>query len=169
MTDINAMKQTVQQMIDSVSEDLRSISLSIHGKPELRFEEHHAHQVLTDYLAANGFHVNRGAYDMPTAFEAVAGSGGPTIAVMCEYDALPGIGHACGHNLIAISGIAVGLALKQALGDGNGTIVVLGSPAEEGGGGKIRLAERGAFANIDAAMMLHPAPLIPHGSIPPPP
>ena len=159
MTDTNAMKQTVQQMIDSVSEDLRSISLSIHGKPELRFEEHHAHQVLTDYLAANGFHVNRGAYDMPTAFEALAGSGGPTIAVMCEYDALPGIGHACGHNLIAISGIAVGLALKQALGDGNGTIVVLGSPAEEGGGGKIRLAERGAFANIDAAMMLHPAPV----------
>ena len=155
---LDGAKQTVQAVIDAASQDLRRISLSIHAQPELRFEEHHAHQVLTDYLDSAGFHVSRGAYDMPTAFEAIAGSGSPAIAVMCEYDALPGIGHACGHNLIAISGVAVGIALKAVLGEGNGTVVVLGSPAEEGGGGKVRMVERGAFKNIDAALMLHPTP-----------
>ena len=158
MTQLDDLKVKAQQVIQQVSEDLRGISLSIHGKPELNFEEHHAHAVLTDWLAQNGFAVERGAYGMPTAFKAVAGQGGPTIAVLCEYDALPGIGHACGHNLIAISGLAAGLALKETLPEGKGTVVVLGSPAEEGGGGKVVLIERGAFNGIDAAMMLHPAP-----------
>jgi amidohydrolase len=158
VTDLAAMKRSVQRAIDQVSEDLRSLSLSIHGTPELNFEEVHAHQVLTDYLEGNGFAVERGAYEMPTAFRAVAGSGSPIVAVLCEYDALPGIGHACGHNLIAASGIAAGLALKEVVGDGNGTVVVLGSPAEEGGGGKVFMVERGAFEGVDAAMMLHPTP-----------
>lgn len=78
--------------------------------------------------------------------------------MLCEYDALSEIGHACGHNLIAASGVATGLVLKDALGEGNGTVVVLGSPAEEGGGGKVFLIERGAFEGVDAAMMLHPSP-----------
>jgi amidohydrolase len=86
----------------------------------------------------------------------VAGSGSPTIAVLCEYDALPGIGHACGHNLIAASGIATGVGIEAALGEGNGTVVVMGTPAEEGGGGKVMMIEAGAFEDVDAAMMLHP-------------
>ncbi|MGI8925911.1 MAG: M20 family metallopeptidase [Tepidiformaceae bacterium] len=159
MPDIEAAKTAAQEAIDAVSKELRGISLSIHGKPELNFEEHHASALLAGYLEQKGFQVRSGAYEMATAFEAVAGSGSPTIAVMCEYDALPGIGHACGHNLIAISGVAAGLALKAALGEGNGTVVVLGSPAEEGGGGKVFMIERGAFEGVDAAMMLHPAPV----------
>ena len=152
------MKQKVQDAINAVSEDLRALSLDIHAHPELNYEEVHAHQVLTDYLEQQGFDVERGAYGMETAFVATAGSGEPRLAVLSEYDALPGIGHACGHNLIAISGVAAGLALKEALGDGNGTIVVLGSPAEEGGGGKVEMIDAGAFESIDAALMLHPAP-----------
>lgn len=144
--------------IDRLGGELRGLSLAIHANPELNFREHEAHALLTDYLERKGFRVERGAYEMATAFEAVAGSGGPTIAVLCEYDALPGIGHACGHNLIAMAGVAAGLALKEALGEGNGTLVVLGTPAEEGGGGKVYMIERGAFEGVDAALMLHPAP-----------
>jgi len=158
MADLEACKSAAKAVIDRESAALREVSLSIHSKPELNYEEHHAHAVLTDYLETKGFHVKRRAYGMQTAFEAVAGSGQPRVAILCEYDALPGIGHACGHNLIAISGLATGLALKETLGEGHGTVVVLGSPAEEGGGGKIRLIEGGAFDGVDAAMMLHPTP-----------
>ena len=156
--DLEERKARARLAIDEASASLREVNLAIHGKPELNFEEHHAHQVLTDYLDAAGFDVERGAYGMPTAFKAVAGSGSPTIAVICEYDALPGIGHACGHNLIAVCGVAAGLALKACVAEGEGTILVLGSPAEEGGGGKIVMVERGAFEGVDAAMMAHPAP-----------
>jgi amidohydrolase len=158
VTDLAAIKAAAQSAIDQVSEDLRAISLSIHGTPELGFEEHHAHQVLTDYLDHNGFAVTRAAYTMPTAFRAVAGSGGPVVGVLCEYDALPEIGHACGHNLMAMTGVATGLALKEVIGAGHGTVVVLGSPAEEGGGGKIVMIEQGAFEGIDLALLLHPSP-----------
>ena len=152
------MRSAATAAIDRIANELRDISLDIHSHPELNFQEHRAHGLLTDYLEGKGFRVERGAYEMATAFEAVAGSGGPTIAVLSEYDALPGIGHACGHNLIAISGVATAIALKEALGEGNGTVVLLGSPAEEGGGGKVFMTERGAFEGVDAAMMLHPAP-----------
>ncbi|HJP40177.1 MAG TPA: M20 family metallopeptidase [Dehalococcoidia bacterium] len=158
MAPTDAKRALALKTIDRVSAELRELSLSIHETPELNFEEHHAHSRLTDFLESKGFRVERGAYEMSTAFEAVTGSGGPTLAVLSEYDALPGIGHACGHNLIAISGVAVGLALKEALGDSAGTVVILGSPAEEGGGGKICMIDRGAFESVDAAMMLHPAP-----------
>jgi amidohydrolase len=158
MTNLVAKKDAAQRAIDQISEDLRAISLSIHGNPELGFQEQHAHRVLTDYLEQSGFAVTRGAYEMPTAFRAVAGSGGPVVAVLCEYDALPEIGHACGHNLIAITGIAAGAAAKEVIGDGEGTVVVLGSPAEEGGGGKILMIERGAFDDVDVALLLHPSP-----------
>lgn len=158
LRDLEQAKQTAERTIEAASSALREISLSIHAKPELNYEEHHAHTVLTDYLAAQGFAVERGAYGMPTAFKAVTGSGGPTIAVFCEYDALPGIGHACGHNLIAISGLATAIGLKAALGEGNGSVLVLGSPAEEGGGGKLQMIEAGALEGLDAAMMLHPSP-----------
>ncbi len=156
--DIDAAKATATRTIDAADARLRELSLEIHSHPELGFEEHHAHHLLTAFLDAEGFEVERAAYAMPTAFRAVAGSGGPTLAVFCEYDALPEIGHACGHNLIAASGIAVGVALKAALPEGHGTVIVLGGPAEEGGGGKIFLLARGALEGVDAAMMLHPAP-----------
>lgn len=155
--DADKLKAAAQAAIDAVSEDLRALSLDIHAHPELNFEERHAHAVLTGYLEQQGFAVQRSAYGMETAFEARAGSGGPTVAVLSEYDALPGIGHACGHNLIAITGVAAGVGLKEAMGEGQGTVVVLGTPAEEGGGGKIEMIQRGAFTGVDAAMMLHPA------------
>lgn len=158
MTATETAKKRADAAIEAADADLRAISLSIHSRPELNFEEHHAHGVLTKYLEGQGFDVTPGAFGMPTAFSAVAGSGSPRVAILCEYDALPEIGHACGHNLIAISGIAAALGVKAGLEPGRGTVVVLGSPAEEGGGGKILLIERGAFDGIDAAMMLHPSP-----------
>ena len=154
--DIEQARATAIATIEAANDDLRALSLSIHSNPELAFEEHHAHELLTDFLEARGFAVERGAFGMETAFRAVAGSGEPTIAVLCEYDALPGIGHACGHNLIAASGVATGLAVEAVLGEGAGTIVVIGTPAEERGGGKIDLIEAGAFEGVDAAMMMHP-------------
>ncbi|MFN8506623.1 MAG: M20 family metallopeptidase [Dehalococcoidia bacterium] len=158
MSDIDARRRKAKERIDAISADLRQVSLSIHENPETNWQEHHAHKVLTGYLEAEGFHVERGAFGMETAFRAVAGQGGPVIAVMCEYDALPGIGHACGHNLIAISGLAAAAGMLAVLEPGEGTVVVLGSPAEEGGHGKVYMVERGAFEGVDAAMMLHPGP-----------
>jgi amidohydrolase len=159
MADLTSLKTDAQKAIDAAHDDLRALSLDLHARPELNFNEVHAHAALSDFLERRGFAVTRGAFDLPTAFEAVTGSGSPTVAVFCEYDALPDLGHACGHNLIAASGVAVGLALKQVVRDGEGTIVVMGSPAEEGGGGKVYMAERHAFDGVDAAMMLHPFPI----------
>ncbi len=159
MLDIEFAKRAAEAAIDDASAALRELSLDIHSHPELNFEEEHAHEVLTRFLEQAGFEVERSAYELPTAFRATFGSGSPALAVFCEYDALPGIGHACGHNLIAASGVAVGLGLKAALGPGNGAVLVFGSPAEEGGGGKILMIERGALNDVDAAMMLHPSPV----------
>lgn len=153
-----ASKDTIPRTIRDLSDDLRALSLDIHTHPELNFEERHAHDALSAFLEARGFAVERGAYGVETAFAARYGSGSPTIAVLCEYDALPELGHACGHNLIAASGAAAGLGLKEALGDGEGTLIVLGTPAEEGGGGKIVMIDQGAFQGIDAALMVHPSP-----------
>ncbi|MCS7003406.1 MAG: hypothetical protein NZ518_11205, partial [Dehalococcoidia bacterium] len=152
------LASAVSATIAGESDALRALSLSIHAHPELNFEERHAHAVLTEYLAQRGFHVVRSAYDLETAFVARYGEGSPTVAILCEYDALPEIGHACGHNLIAIAGVAAGLAVKAALPPANGTLLVIGTPAEEGGGGKELLIQRGAFADVNAAMMIHPAP-----------
>ena len=152
-------QQTAIDAIDAASEELRALSLDIHAHPELGYEETHAHGALTDYLEAAGFEVERSAHGLETPFRASAGSGGPVVAALCEYDALPEIGHACGHNLIAIAGVAVGVGLRAALRSAEieGTILVIGAPAEErGGGGKIRLIEAGAFEGVDAAVMVHP-------------
>ncbi len=146
--------------IDAAAAELRRVSARIHGRPELNFEERHAHDVLTDAAEAAGFSVQRGAFDLPTAFSASAGDGGPRVVICCEYDALPEIGHACGHNLIAAAGLGAGIgaAAGLAAAAAPGRVVVLGTPAEEGGGGKIALIERGAFEGADAALMAHPAP-----------
>ena len=132
-------------------------SHQIHAHPELNFEERFAHDLLTGILADEGLEVERSAHGVDTAFVARAGSSGPTIAVLCEYDALPGIGHACGHNIIATAGLGAGLAAASLAEELGGRVVVMGTPAEEGGGGKILLARRGAFDGVDAALMIHPA------------
>jgi amidohydrolase len=123
----------------------------------LAFEEHYAHELLTDLISGEGLQVDRGAFGLPTAFAAHAGQAGPRIAVLCEYDALPEIGHACGHNVIATAGLGAGLAAAAIAEEVGGQVVILGTPAEEGGGGKVLMADRGALEGVDAAMMVHPA------------
>jgi amidohydrolase len=138
---------------------MEAVSLAIHARPELKFQEVHACRRLTGWLAEAGFAVEAPAGGLETAFVAVhEGAGpGPRIAVLLEYDALPGIGHGCGHNLIAAGGAAAAVAVARALPDHPGTILAIGTPGEEmGGAGKIRLAEAGVFDGVDAAVMFHP-------------
>jgi amidohydrolase len=155
--DINEAKRKAVEVIDGCSDLLLEISHSIHSHPEENYAEHHAHDLLTAALESNGLDVQRGAYGLPTAFEASTGTSGPEIAVFCEYDALPGIGHACGHNIIAAAGLGATLGAAAVANELNGRLRVFGSPAEEGGGGKVFMLERGALEGIDAAMMVHPA------------
>lgn len=157
-TDVVEMKKQVCQDIDQRASDLIEISHQIHKHPELNFEEHFAHDTLTQYISDSKLKVDRGAYQLETAFDvSVNGGDGPTVAVLCEYDALPGIGHACGHNIIAAAGLGAGVALSTVVELCGGRLRIMGTPAEEGGGGKIEMARRGAFKNIDAAMMIHPS------------
>ncbi|MGH9063534.1 MAG: M20 family metallopeptidase, partial [Acidimicrobiales bacterium] len=137
---------------------LLTLSHTIHAHPELCFEEERSARWVAEALAAGGFDVEAGVCDLPTAFVATAGNGPLTVAICAEYDALPGIGHACGHNVIAAAAAGAGLALAPLAGDLGLTVKVMGTPAEEGGGGKILMLERGAFAGVNAAMMVHPAP-----------
>ncbi|MDE0652293.1 MAG: M20 family metallopeptidase [bacterium] len=143
--------------VDARSEQLTEISHRIHENPELGFEEYFAHDLLAGAAEEAGLEVQRQAFGVETAFAARAGSDGPLVAFLCEYDALPGIGHACGHNIIAASGLGAGLAAAEVVEELGGRLLILGTPAEEGGGGKIRLMEGGAFAGVDIALMLHPA------------
>jgi amidohydrolase len=157
--ELTSTQQAALDAIEGASDELRALSLDIHAHPELGYEETHAHEALTSYLEGAGFTVERSAHGLATSFRASAGSGGPVVAALCEYDALPEIGHACGHNLIAIAGVATGLGLRAALREAEieGTVLVIGAPAEErGGAGKARLIEAGAFDGVDAAVMLHP-------------
>jgi amidohydrolase len=138
---------------------LDELSLALHAHPETRFEEHYAAEQLTSRLATAGFEVDKGVGELPTAFTAThrGGGEGPVIAVLLEYDALPGIGHGCGHNLIAAGGLTAALAAAAVRPDHRGTLKVIGTPGEEGGGGKILLLDRGVFDGVDAAVMFHPA------------
>lgn len=144
--------------LDSERTALLDLSHRIHAHPEVRFEEVQAAAWLTEALEARGFAVERGVGGLPTAFRArLEGRGpGPTVAVLCEYDALPGLGHACGHNVIATMGAGAGFALAPLMPELDGTLLVLGTPAEEGGGGKVTLLEAGVFEGVDAAIMIHP-------------
>lgn len=154
----DSLKNHVCSRIDALRGALLTVSHSIHAHPELAFNEHHAHKLLTDTMSDAGLNVRRGAYDLQTAFEAGFGAAtGPQIALLAEYDALPGIGHACGHNLIATAALGAALALHDIAGKLPGKIRLLGTPAEENGGGKELMARNGAFRNTDAAMMIHPA------------
>lgn len=148
----------VTQAIEAKRGEILALSHDIFDHPELAYEEQHAHDVISDALEANGFEVNRQAHGLATAFVARQSNGtGPHIALICEYDALPTIGHACGHNIIAASGFGAALGAAAALDRLGGTLSVIGTPAEEGGGGKIKLLNAGAFEGVDAAMMIHPA------------
>jgi amidohydrolase len=157
--DVDPLKLKVAEAVDRLADELEGLSHRIHATPELAFKETQAHAWLTDFLEAHGARVERGLGGLPTAFRAtIEGQGaGPTIAIMAEYDALPGIGHACGHNVIATAGVGAGAALAVALGrlPYAGRIQVIGTPAEEGGAGKVKLMDAGVFGGVDAAMMIH--------------
>lgn len=151
-------KPAAQELVDGRADALVELSHRIHANPELKFEEEKSSAWCAEMLAAGGFTVEAGVCDLPTAFSATAGSGPLTIAICAEYDALPAVGHACGHNIIAAAAVGAGLALLPLVDDLGITVKVLGTPAEEGGGGKILMLERGGFAGVHAAMMVHPAP-----------
>jgi amidohydrolase len=142
--------------IDELAPTLRDVALRIHSHPELRFAEVKAASWLADAITAEGVAVERGVGGLATAFRARVGRPGPRVAVLAEYDALPEIGHACGHNLIAAGALGAFLALARHASALPGTVEIVGTPAEEGGGGKIRLLEAGVFEGLDAAMMFHP-------------
>ncbi|MDP6605068.1 MAG: M20 family metallopeptidase [Dehalococcoidia bacterium] len=145
--------------IDARRDELIAVSHDVHSHPEVNYQEHHSAAALANSLEANGFDVERGVGGVETAFSAtVDGNGdGPTIALLAEYDALPGIGHGCGHNLIAISNLGAGFGASAAMGELPGKVVVLGTPAEEGGGGKIRMMEAGVLDGVDVTLSSHPS------------
>ncbi|MGH9304625.1 MAG: amidohydrolase [Acidimicrobiales bacterium] len=153
------LKAAVADSVSTRTERLVSLSHQIHGLAELAFEEEGSAAACAAELAEAGFELELGAGGLPTAFVATTGSGPFVIAICAEYDALPGIGHACGHNVIASAAVGAGSALAGLADDLDITVKVLGTPAEEGGGGKILMMERGAFDGVHAAMMVHPAPV----------
>jgi amidohydrolase len=155
--DLAEIRSRIADDVAKRAGDLLDVSHDIHAHPELNFEERHAHDVLCAALARAGLEVEEHAFGLDTAFAARAGTEGPVIAVLCEYDALPDIGHACGHNVIAAAGLGAGLAAAGLADELGGRVLILGTPAEEGGGGKVIMAREGAFEGVDAAMMIHPA------------
>ncbi len=153
-----AAKDAAAAVVAARLPELVALSHSVHATPELCFEETRSAAAVAGALRAGGLDVAEGAYDIPTALESRAGSGDLVVAVCAEYDALPGVGHACGHNIIAASAVGAGLALAAVADQVGMSVRVLGTPAEEGGGGKILMLDRGAFADVHAAMMVHPWP-----------
>lgn len=153
------VREQLERAIDGHRDPLLALSRAVHTDAELGFEEHASSARVAAALAAGGFTVDHGVCDLDTAFVATAGSGPLHIGICAEYDALPGIGHACGHNIIAAAAVGAGLALAGVADELGVTVTVLGTPAEEGGGGKVLMLERGAFDGLHAAMMVHPAPM----------
>ncbi|MFC1892669.1 M20 family metallopeptidase [Chloroflexota bacterium] len=154
--DIETLKLLAVGEIDSRRERLIELSRQIHANPETGLQEIKAAAWLTEYLEENGFSVERGICSLPTAFRGSYGQKGPAIAIFAEYDALPDIGHACGHNLIASCAVGAAVAAKPAIDRYGGRILVMGTPAEEIQGGKVIIADRGGFQDLDIAMMVHP-------------
>jgi amidohydrolase len=151
-------KAAARAAFDRHRHDLVALSHRIHAHPEMKWEEERSSAWVAEALAGAGFAVEAGVYDLPTAFVARAGSGPLHVAICAEYDALPVIGHACGHNVIAATAVGAGIALAEVADEVGVTVRVIGCPAEEGGGGKIALLERGGFAGVHVAMMTHPGP-----------
>lgn len=156
--DVTEAKRQVCDVVDRLANELVAASHAIHERPELRYEEHFASATLVDLLRRHGLQVEHPAHGLDTAFAATVGADGPHVVICCEYDALPEIGHGCGHNVIGTAGVGAGLAAASVADALGGRVTILGTPAEEGGGGKIVLLERGAFADVDVAMMIHPEP-----------
>jgi amidohydrolase len=154
--EIEKLKLKVKDSVESQRQQLIQLSLNIHDNPELGFKEEKASAWLASYLEDSGFHVERGIAGLATAFRATYGQGSPTIALLAEYDALPKIGHGCGHNIIAASAVGAAVASKSIIDQLGGSIVVLGTPGEEVFGGKIDMVRAGTFKEIDVAMLVHP-------------
>ncbi|KAM0249489.1 hypothetical protein ACHAQJ_009037 [Trichoderma viride] len=159
--DIEQARELVNTHLDEVSSELRTVNKAIHDNPELAYKEFHAHDTITSFLEKQGFDVKRKTWGLDTSFEATIGSGGRQVVVCCEYDALPDIGHGCGHNLIATSSLAAFLGAAHAISKLGiqGRLRILGTPAEEGGGGKAKLINAGAFSpaeDVAASIMAHP-------------
>ena len=153
----SGLKDSLATRIDALRPELEQVSRDIYANPEIAYEEHKAVGWLTELLKRHGFSVEVGVASTPTAFVATRRQGdGPAIAFLSEYDALRGLGHGCGHNLIATASVGAGIALADLLDRHPGKVLVIGTPAEEGGGGKIRLIRGGIFQEVDAAMMFHP-------------
>jgi len=156
VSDIGKLKASVIDEIDARRVQLRELSLRIHANPEPGFQEIKASTWLTQYLEENGFTVERGICGLPTAFSGRYGQGVPAVAILAEYNALPGVGHACGHNLIAGCAVGAGVVTKQVTNSLGGSILVIGTPAEELYGGKVIMADKGGFDDVDLAMIVHP-------------
>ena len=148
----------IRASVANYSSELRALSHDIHAHPEVGYQEFHAAQVTTELLERHGFVVERGIAGLATAFRATKGSGSLRVSFCVEFDALPDVGHACGHNIIAASSVGAALALADVADDVNVTVVVFGTPCEEGGGGKIDIINAGFFDDIHASLMVHPWP-----------
>jgi amidohydrolase len=152
-------KQRATEAFEAVEPDLRSISRWMYDNPELGYQEFESSARLAGLLGEHGFDVTYPARGLETAFEATVGSSGPRVVICCEYDALPQVGHACGHNIIATSSLGAGIAVAGLVEEMGIRVTVLGTPAEEGGGGKIELIAAGALEDAAASMMIHPSPV----------
>ena len=154
--EIERLKAKVRNRVEAQKQEFIQLSLKIHDNPELGFEERKASSWLTGYLEGNGFQVEKCIAGLPTAFRATYGQGSPGIALLAEYDALPEMGHGCGHNIIAASAVGAAVASKLAIDNFGGSVIVLGTPGEENLGGKIDMVEASVFEEVDIAMMVHP-------------
>ncbi|NAZ75019.1 amidohydrolase [Kineococcus sp. T13] len=154
----STLKDATAGVIAAAMPSLVDLAQRLHAHPEVGWQEHRAADWLAGELTEAGFSARTGAFELPTAVFASSGTGSRRIGVVAEYDALPGLGHACGHNLICASAVGTARALAAVADELDLTVEVYGTPAEEGGGGKIEMLERGAFAGLDLALMAHPAP-----------
>jgi amidohydrolase len=153
---VTGSKAAARAAVEGHLDDLVGLSHAIHADPELSYDEVRSSALVADALERGGFRVSRGTAGLPTAFVAEAGHGPLVLAVCAEYDALPDVGHACGHNIIAATAVGAGLGLLPLAEELGMTVRVLGTPAEEGGGGKVVMLDAGAFDDVHAAMMVHP-------------
>jgi amidohydrolase len=154
---LKTLKHEVCDAIDALASEILSVSREIHAHPELAFEEVRASRLLAETANKRGLGAKLGAFGLDTAIAADFGASGPTVALLSEYDALPGIGHACGHNIIATTALGAALGLAALGAKLPGRVRWLGTPAEERGGGKELMARQGAFEGVDAALMVHPS------------
>lgn len=152
----NAASERLAERLRELTDPLIGLSHTIHANPELGFEEHHAAASVAQLVSGRNIDIEVGTYGLETAFRATVGEGGPKVAIIAEYDALPGIGHACGHNIICGAGVGAFLAAAPFVEDFGGTLELIGTPAEEGGSGKEIIARAGGFDGVDCALMVHP-------------